>query len=311
MKRYDIAGLGSCCWDYVAQVDYFASNDSKVTAKSLQEFPGGVTANGILQGAMLGLKTAWCGALGKDKNGDKLLELFKKDKIDAYPLFTRATQSAWIAVDSKGERQIYVFLNGNMELTPEVVNTEFAPVLSNCRHFHTEIANIPLAVAIAGAEIAKRHGANVFLDVDADINHLIETGIGTQEEMDKLLRLADVIKLSESSAKSLAKTLSGSEDVASVLPFLLKYANIVAITLGDKGSIIADKSQTLIVPAILVKCTDSTGAGDAFMGGLSYAILKKMPLKEMGMFANACGANCCTKIGARSFGAISDISRLR
>jgi len=300
---YDIVGLGSCCWDYVAQVEHFASEDDKVTAKSLQEFPGGVTANMILQAARLGLKTAWCGALGKDIIGNKLLELFKTEKVDAYPLFTQATQSAWIAVDSKGERQIYVFLNGNMELAPEVVNTEFRPAISNCRHFHTEIANIPLAVAIAGAEIAKHHGANIFLDVDADINHLIKTGIGTQKEMNKLLDLADVIKLSESSAKS----LSGSEDAASVLPSLLKYANIVAITLGDKGCIIADKEQTITLPAVLVKCVDSTGAGDAFMAGLSYAILKKMPLKEMGMFANACGAMCCTGIGARSSGTKREI----
>jgi sugar/nucleoside kinase (ribokinase family) len=45
---------------------------------------------------------------------------------------------------------------------------------------------------------------------------------------------------------------------------------------------------------------DTTGAGDAFMGGLSYGLLQGWDLPEIGRFANACAALCCTKLGARA-----------
>jgi sulfofructose kinase len=45
---------------------------------------------------------------------------------------------------------------------------------------------------------------------------------------------------------------------------------------------------------------DTTGAGDAFMGGLSYALLQGWDCQKVGLFANACAALCCTKIGARA-----------
>jgi sugar/nucleoside kinase (ribokinase family) len=49
-----------------------------------------------------------------------------------------------------------------------------------------------------------------------------------------------------------------------------------------------------------VDVVDTTGAGDAFMGGLSYALLQGWDLKKVGTFANACAALCCTKVGARA-----------
>ena len=45
---------------------------------------------------------------------------------------------------------------------------------------------------------------------------------------------------------------------------------------------------------------DTTGAGDAFMGGLSFALLQGWNYEKVGLFANACAALCCTKIGARA-----------
>jgi sugar/nucleoside kinase (ribokinase family) len=36
------------------------------------------------------------------------------------------------------------------------------------------------------------------------------------------------------------------------------------------------------------------------MGGLSYGLLQGWDLKRVGVFANACAALCCTKVGARA-----------
>jgi len=59
-----------------------------------------------------------------------------------------------------------------------------------------------------------------------------------------------------------------------------------------------------------VKVVDSTGAGDAFMGGLSYGLLQGWDFERVGTFANACAAICCTKVGARSMGKRDEVMAL-
>jgi sugar/nucleoside kinase (ribokinase family) len=64
------------------------------------------------------------------------------------------------------------------------------------------------------------------------------------------------------------------------------------------------------VPAFDVSVVDSTGAGDAFMGGLSYGLLQGWDLPNSGLFANACAALCCTTVGARAMGKRTEVLAL-
>jgi len=254
------------------------------------------------------MKTAWSGCLGKDSKADHLLRKFKRSKLKAYAKRLGQTQNCWIAVDKNGERQIYVFPNSTASLNAYAVEEKFKKVIKQSKHFHTEIAVIPLNAAIRGAEIAKRAKSWVFLDVDGDIDYLVKkVGIGSMYEVERLMGLADVVKLSESAARQLSR----KKDLNDIITELLKSSIIVVVTLGNKGCIIASKKERHMCPAFNVECVDSTGAGDAFMGGLSYAILKKLPLKEVGMFANACGAYCCTRRGARGSGNLDKVMKVR
>jgi sulfofructose kinase len=85
---------------------------------------------------------------------------------------------------------------------------------------------------------------------------------------------------------------------------------IVALTMGADGRLIAGGNEMVHVPPFKVACTDSTGAGDAFMGGLSYGLLQEWDYQRVGTFANACAAICCTKVGARSMGRRDDVMAL-
>jgi sugar/nucleoside kinase (ribokinase family) len=53
---------------------------------------------------------------------------------------------------------------------------------------------------------------------------------------------------------------------------------------------------------------DTVGAGDAFMGGLSYGLLNNWPLAKVADFANACGAFKCTRFGTRNSGTLEEIN---
>jgi ribokinase len=103
--------------------------------------------------------------------------------------------------------------------------------------------------------------------------------------------------------KAAAREITGETDYGKMAAKLLALGpKIVAVTMGAEGCLIASASTMNHVPAFRVNVVDSTGAGDTFMGGLSYALLQGWNLSNSGLFANASAALCYTKVGARAMG---------
>ncbi len=80
--------------------------------------------------------------------------------------------------------------------------------------------------------------------------------------------------------------------------------------MGGEGCLLASASEMVHRNAYKVKVVDTTGAGDAFMGGLSYGLLQEWPLAHVADFANACAALCCTKVGARAMAKRKEVEAL-
>ena len=72
----------------------------------------------------------------------------------------------------------------------------------------------------------------------------------------------------------------------------------VIITLGVRGSYFTDGKQELIIPALKVKAVETTGAGDAFNGGLATAIAEGMPNEKAMQFATCTSAISVTRYGS-------------
>ena len=71
----------------------------------------------------------------------------------------------------------------------------------------------------------------------------------------------------------------------------------VLITLGGRGVYIATKEKREIIPAYHVEAIDTTGAGDAFNGGLVAALAEGKDLWEAAGFANALAAVAVQRLG--------------
>jgi ribokinase len=66
-----------------------------------------------------------------------------------------------------------------------------------------------------------------------------------------------------------------------------------------------------LFPAPEVDPIDTTGAGDAFIGSLAYALAKGLPLPDAIRFANYAAALSVTKVGTQtSFPSLADVERL-
>ena len=72
----------------------------------------------------------------------------------------------------------------------------------------------------------------------------------------------------------------------------------VIITLGEKGLFYSDGNEDIFIRASSVKTIDTTGAGDAFNGGFSFALLKGKKIKECLELANKVAGLSTTKLGA-------------
>ena len=72
----------------------------------------------------------------------------------------------------------------------------------------------------------------------------------------------------------------------------------VIITLGEKGLFYSDGKEEIYLKATSDKAVDTTGAGDAFNGGFSFALLKGKKIKECLEIANKVAGFSTTKLGA-------------
>jgi sugar/nucleoside kinase (ribokinase family) len=78
-----------------------------------------------------------------------------------------------------------------------------------------------------------------------------------------------------------------------------KYgARLVAITDGGRGSVFADGERVVRLPVHRITPRDSTGAGDAFLGGMITGLYYGLSVEDIGKLANVCGAACCLIDGA-------------
>ena len=71
------------------------------------------------------------------------------------------------------------------------------------------------------------------------------------------------------------------------------------ITLGSQGSLIADKGDTYIIPALTVKAIETTGAGDSYVGALAYGLLHGYPLIEAAKIATKAASITVSAVGAQ------------
>jgi sugar/nucleoside kinase (ribokinase family) len=305
-----VVGIGSCGIDYFAIVPRLLGSDEKINADRLEIHAGGVTGNNLTQVARLGATAAWLGLIGDDESGRLITKAFAEDGLDLSGIETvKGEQSTftWIPVDAQGERCIYMFPNVNGKLTPAQVRTRFAPHIKTARHFHTEASQLPLPPIIEGMKIARDAGVRVIFDLDVAPSYFAHAKLGAEKDLIASLRLVDVLK----PCKAAAREITGETDYEKIAHKLLALGpKVVAVTMGAEGALIASDGKMAHIPAFKVDVVDSTGAGDAFMGGLSYGLLQNWDHRRVGLFANACAAICCTKVGARAMGRHDEVAAL-
>jgi sugar/nucleoside kinase (ribokinase family) len=128
----------------------------------------------------------------------------------------------------------------------------------------------------------------------AEIERLGSDWVGTVGEL----------RLLKSNAQE-AKALTGESRPDQAASILLRTAETVVITLGAAGALAATRGGEVVrvasvaPPTLPPRLIDPTGAGDAFAAGLLLSLHRGDDLETAVTYANLCGAQAVTRLGAR------------
>ncbi len=298
----DVVGIGSMVVDRIVRVPRVLGADQKGIVRAhpdgatMHEFIGGVTLNHLGWAATLGLRCGIFGHQADDAEGRLLREAMDFLGIERHILLDgSASSTAQIFVDDAGDRAIYMAPGATSETTPDAIRSRHADFIRRAKRLTTEVSQLPLAAALAAMEVARGAGAETVVDLDVPPSEAVP-GLGDLETLEAVLGAADLIKPSKAAARELAP---GAEDPLGLARALrARFDADVVLTDGAAGCAIAAQGFEGCVSARPVKVVDTTGAGDAFLGGLLAALEEGLGWPDAASLANACGGACAERLGA-------------
>jgi arabinose-5-phosphate isomerase len=162
----------------------------------------------------------------------------------------------------------------------------------------TEVSQLPLAAVLEVLRIAEAAGVPSVVDLDVPPSDAVP-GLGDQATLEEVLHRATLLKPAKVAARELLPESDG-DPLAIAEGMRARYGNqAVVVTDGEAGCAIAAPGVALRVPAYPAgEVIDTTGAGDAFLGGLLVALERGLDWPDAGKLANACGTACVEKLGA-------------
>jgi arabinose-5-phosphate isomerase len=301
-KRFDLVGIGSMVVDLIYRTPRIIGSEEKIalgrhaSGEAVKMLVGGVTLNHLSWASLLGLRTGIFGKQGDDEYGRFLRAGMDRYGLDKHITLDGASSSfAHIFVDEGGGRAIYMSPAATSETTCDYIRAEHADYIRSAKMVSTEISQLPLDAVVAVLEIAREAGVATVLDVDIPRSDALKS-LGNAEQFERALQLADYIKPS----KAAVTEITGESDaLRAALALRQKYgARAVVITDGEAGCAIASNDFNARVAAHTTKALDSTGAGDAFLGGMLAGLHHGLAWPDVLKLANACGAACCEISGA-------------
>ena len=290
MSNKDIVILGV----FVADTAYRASRQPKIGETIIgNEFslgPGGKGSNQAVAAALAGGNVHFISRLGKDDFANMALSLWEKSGIT--PHVTQYSDSytgaAYIFIeDETGNNAIIVSPGAAANINDDdiIANKE---LIQGSRVFMTQLEQ-SLDAADTALSFAKEGDAITILNPAP-----------AQPLGENILKLCDFVTPNEIEAEQITgipvKSIIDAEIAAGKL--LEKGAKAAVITLGEQGALFKDKNQVIHQPSYEVgPVVETTGAGDAFNGGLAVALAEEMPIDKALRFACATASISVTRQG--------------
>lgn len=262
----------------------------------IEAVTGGLVCNAGVAMSKLGLRVAAAGLVGDDAWADVVRAGLAAEGIDASGMETRhgaATSTTVVLVDPSGERSFAHHVGACAVLDAGFVERHIDLFARSRWAMLGYFGLLPaLETSLPGAlGVIRKVGCRTALDTAGDG--------GTLADLAPALALLDLFvpSLAEASRQT------GLSDPRSILDCYRAHgaAGIVGVKLGSQGVLLsAAAGERVEIPCIAAPgpVADTTGAGDAFLGGLVTGLVRGMGLREAGLLGAATAACCVTGVGA-------------
>lgn len=312
-KKYDVYAIGNALVDYLTFVSdsFLIENDIKKGIMSLVESPpqnavalpsgenlvrssGGSAANTIVGLAVMGGSGCYSGKVGDDEPGRFYRENLNQAGVDFFSGKPVAeTGSCLSLISEDAERSMLTFLGAATQLTREDVNED---ALANSRWLYLEgylwDSESAREAAVRAMEVARRNNTKVALS--ASDPWLVERYRDDFANVSK--EYVDLLFCNEREAEE----LTGFREPHKAASKLVRSVDLVCLTRGEAGSIVAFEETVRDTPQLAVETVvDTTGAGDLYASGVLRGITLGFDLITSSLVGARTAAAIVAKVGAR------------
>ena len=278
--------------DQVVRCETLPAAGETIIAHGTEQICGGKGANQAVAASRAGGETSMVGRVGDDAVGGRMVDNLNRHGVQTDHIARTANTTsglAIVAVDDGGQNSIMVVSGANACVTAEDV------VAASDRIAAADVVlmqfEIPVATVQAAITICRRVGTTVVLDpapVPADIPDAIfkvDMMCPNQHEATRITGI-DIVSVDDATAAANELHRRGPRNVA--------------ITMGERGTLLSTGDRIDHVPAPPVTAVDTTAAGDAFAGALAVRWAETDDWSEAVRFASAAGAIAATRPGAQT-----------
>jgi fructokinase len=285
--------------------------------------PGGAPANVLAAVTRLGGTGAFLGEVGDDSFGRYLRQVLEDNGISSRGLrFAKDadTTLAFVTLEPTGDRDFSFYRRPGADTRLSPDDLDLASI-DDARIFHFGSLSMTHEPARSATLAAASHAKAAGRLVSYDPNWrppLWESPEKARAGMELGLPFADILKISEVELEF----LTGETDLDRGSSKLFQAGmQLLLVTLGARGCYYRSPKGAGRLDTYDTRVVDTTGAGDAFLGGLLYRVARlDRPLADLSVeeveelvdFSCAVGSLCATKRGAiPAMPTMEDVRRCR
>ncbi|KAL8215055.1 hypothetical protein R6Q57_004504 [Mikania cordata] len=333
-----VLGFGGVSVDLLATVASFPNPDDKIRSTSMKVQGGGNAGNALTCAARLGLNARLISKVANDTQGRGILEELQADGVDvSFFVVSEEGNSpfTYIIVDNQTKTRTCIHTPGSPPMIPDDLKTStLSSALKGVQLAYFDVRLHETALVVAHEAIqANQRGIPILVDAErlregldeflnlSDYVAWTKAPTVSSALVSMLLRLpkvkfvivtlgpdgcimlersiTDDAKTEEMDVDKLLEQLKQKIDCSKTVPTCVS-SGIVRLQAEGTGSVCGRLFLGTAEKIPEFELVDTTGAGDAFIGAILYAICTNKPPEQMLPFAAQVAAISCRALGART-----------
>ena len=272
----EIVSIGEC------MIELF-SDEPMGSAHTFQRAYAGDTNNVLHMASKLGISCGYVTRSANDAFGDFLLNAWRENGIDtsAVKRVDGFTAVHFISLLPGGDREFIYYRKGSAAstMTPDDLDPDY---IAQARVLHAggiiqAVSPNCRATVLSAVQIANERGVTVSFDTNLRAN--MWSPREAREALDEVVPYVDVLFISYPDETTALLGVDSPEEAIDF--FKQRGVGTVAVTSGPEGALVAAPDGVLKAAAIAPNgVSDTTGAGDAFVGGFLHCLVRALGTEQ-------------------------------